>query len=487
MRLPQARDVGTDGRLRHAIVVPLAAMSIALAGEAVVAAPEPRAHVALTTHAAPKPLAAGAITEDWPGFLGPRRDGTSRETELLKDFPPDGPKLLWEMKRGTGYASPAVAGERVVFFHRIGDEEIVDCLQAETGRRFWRFAYSSRYVDRYRFGDGPRCTPEIHAGRVYTLGAEGKLHCLDLTSGAMIWKIDLREKYEIDPGFFGVGSTPLVADDRVYVNVGARGGPCVVAFDKKTGKVLWQAGAQWGMSYAAPSMADIHGKRRLIIFAGGKRDPAVGGLLVIDPDGGKIETRFPFRARRYESVNAANPVVFDNKVFLTTSYNTGSVLLELEPGGGFEVAWKNEVLESHFPTPIHRDGYLYGLHGASKHGTGVVCVNAATGEQVWENPATWRLMVGSGDETKAVPAGIFRGSLLFADGNFLTLGEDGALAWLDLSPDGYRELVRAQLFRASSTWSPPALSRGLLYVCQNDRDADANLPRRLLCYDLRRP
>jgi len=458
-----------------------------LACTASTGAAEPALYPGLTFHAKPRQVALDAATEDWPGLLGPRRDGTSHETHLLKSFGTTGPNLVWEMKRGSGYASPVVAGDRLVLIHRIGDEEIVECLQAETGKRFWRFAYPSHYMDRYEFSNGPKCTPEINDGRVYTLGIEGTLHCLDLETGHVIWKLDLRDAYKIKLGFFGVGSTPLVDGDRLFINVGAEGGPCVVAFDKKTGRELWQAGDQWGMSYASPIMAEVHGKRRLLVFAGGERDPAVGGLLVIDPESGKIETRFPFRGRRYESVNAANPVVFDNNVFLTTSYRTGCVLLNLEPGGGYDITWKTKSLEAHFATPFYRDGFLYGLHGASKHGTSVVCINAKTGDQVWENAANWTLSVGSGSKEHEVPGGIYRGTLLYADGDYLALGEDGALLWLDLSPAGYTALARAQLFRASNTWTPPALSRGLLYVCQNDLDKDTGTRQRLLCYDLRGP
>ncbi len=446
---------------------------------------EPAAYPELTFHAEPKALGATAITEDWPGLLGPRRDGSSRETRLLKSFPPGSPKLVWEMTRGSGYASPAVAAGRLVFFHRLADEESVDCLQAETGKRYWRVTYPTRYEDRYEFSNGPRCTPYIDGDRVFTLGVEGKLHCLDLESGKTRWKIDLREKYGIKLGFFGVGSTPIVEGDKLIVSIGAEGGPCVVAFDKNTGDVVWKAGDQWGMSYASPMVTEVFGERRLFVFAGGERDPSVGGLLVIDPANGKIETRYPFRGKRYESINAANPVVFDNNVFLTTSYGTGSVLLKLKFGGGFDLAWKSKHLVSHFPTPLYLDGHLYGLDGFSKHGTGLTCLNAKTGDMLWHSEASWKDTIGKGDEARDIPAGIFRGSLLHADGHILALGEDGHLLWLDLSPTGYRELARTSLFRATGTWTPPALSRGLLFVPQNQKDTVSGKPSRLLCYDLR--
>jgi len=451
-----------------------------------VAAQTPKPYPELTFHAAPKPLPAGAVTEDWPGLLGPRRDVTSNETRLLKDFSDGAPKLVWEMTRAPGsFASPSVLGERVVFFHRVGDREVVDCLQAETGKRFWRFDYPTTYEDPYQFGNGPRCAPTLDQDRVYTLGVEGKLFCLDMQSGKEIWSRDLRKAYKIGLGFFGVAAAPLVERDKLIVNVGAVGGPCVVAFDKRTGKELWRAGDKWGMSYAAPMAATVFGERRVFVFAGGKRDPTVGGLLVIDPNTGKIETRFPFRGKRFESCNAANPVVFDEKVFLTSTYGTGCVLLGLKPGGGADVIWHTESLLAHFSTPSYSDGYLYGLHGHGKYGTSMVSVSAADGKQVWQNDASWKDRVGTADKRVELRSGIYRGSLMHADGAYLALGEDGHLLWLDLSPKGYHELARTSLFRAKNTWSPPALSRGLLFVAQNEADDYAHTPPRLLCYDLR--
>src|SRR5688500_12526397 len=126
-------------------------------------APKPAATGGLTFHAAPKPLPAGAITQDWPQFLGPDHNNVSRETKLLDAFDAKGPPRVWEYEKGGGYAAPVVVGERLVLFHRVGDEEVVDCLQTTTGRRYWRYAYPTSYQDRYGYSDGPRGTPAISA------------------------------------------------------------------------------------------------------------------------------------------------------------------------------------------------------------------------------------------------------------------------------------------------------------------------------------
>src|SRR5262245_31329791 len=273
----------------------------------------------------PKPLSKGAATHDWTSFLGPSHNGVSAETKLSRMLPPP---LLWEFPKGTGYASPAVAGDRLVFLHRVGNEEIVECLHPETGASRWRFRYATDFEDRYGYNNGPRASPVIDGERVYTMGAQAKLHCLELASGKVIWKHDLMTDYKVRQDFFGTASTPLVEGPLLIVNVGAPGGPSVVGFEKATGREAWRAGKEWGPSYASPVPAVVHGKRRIFVFAGGESDPPTGGLMAIDPANGKVDFSFPWRSRSYESVNASCPVIFDNKVFISASYRTGAALIE---------------------------------------------------------------------------------------------------------------------------------------------------------------
>jgi hypothetical protein len=221
-------------------------------------------HPAVIFHGAPRPLAAGAVSEDWPTFLGPTHDGVSRETFLLETWPEEGPRPVWEMRIGSGYSSPSVAGERLVFFHRLKDRETVECLQAATGARYWQVDYPTDYEDRYGYNDGPRASPVIEGNRVYTLGVEGKLHCLDLESGDIVWKRDLEAEFNLQRGFFGLVTTPLVEGDLLIVNIGAPGGPNLVAFERHTGKTAWKAGGEWGASYASPVPAVVHGQRRVL-------------------------------------------------------------------------------------------------------------------------------------------------------------------------------------------------------------------------------
>jgi len=445
----------------------------------------PRAFEGLTFHAAPKPLPKGAVTEDWPRFLGPTHNAVSRETKLLKTWPTTGPRLVWEMKTGAGFASPSILNNRLVFFHRVGDEARVECLDPASGKRYWQFAYSSDYKDRYGFNNGPRCGPVLDDGRVYVYGVEGKLHCLDLATGRLVWKRDISAEFKVPQDYFGVVPTPLVEGNLLIVNVGAPNGPCVVGFDKRTGKIVWKAGDQWGPSCASPIPGVVHGKRRVFVFAGGDSRPPTGGLLCIDPANGKIDFRFPFRSKSYTSVNASSPAIVGNQVFISSAYKTGGTLLDVLADGSHKVAWHSEGLRAHFTTPIAKDGFLYGFDGMSKSGMALTCVDLKTGDRRWRFQPDFPETVTIKGKQRIVHYTTGQGSLLFVDGRFLCLGEQGHLLWLNLSPKGYKEVARTWLFNADQTWGVPALSRGLLYVLQNNRDALTGTPPRLLCYDLR--
>ena len=430
-------------------------------------------------HRKPKALPAGAATHDWTTFLGPSHNAVSTETKLSRKLPPP---LVWEFSKGTGYASPAIFGDRLLFLHRLGNQEIVECLHPETGATHWQFRYATAFEDRYGYNNGPRSSPVIDGDRVYTVGAEGQLHCLELSSGKVAWKIDLRRQYNVKQDFFGVASTPLVEGHLLIINVGAPGGPCVVALDKVSGKEVWRAGNKWGPSYASPIPAVVHGKRRVFVFAGGESEPPTGGLLSIDPASGKVDFEFPWRSRSYESVNASCPVVFDNKVFVSASYRTGGALLELLPDFRHKVLWTTPEFGLHFNTPIYRNGHLYGFDGRNEPDASLACVDVSTGKVQWRHTPEWMETIGDGRQQMV---GTYRGSLLAVDGQYLCLGELGHLVWMDLTPKGYKELSHAWLFSARETWALPVLSRGLLYVTQNTRDLLRGTGPRLLCYDLR--
>ena len=447
--------------------------------------PAPRPHPKVRLHGAPGPLAEDAVTGDWIDFPGPGGEPVSPETHLLKEWGAEGPRLVWELEAGRGYSSPAIQGERLLYFHRVGDEERVECLHPESGALYWRFAYPTDYRDSYGYSDGPRASPVIDGERVYTYGAQGRLHCLELATGQPIWRRALSDEFDVPQDFFGVVSTPVVHGELLIVHVGAPGGPCVIALDKLTGALRWTAGERWTAGYSTPRIGNVHGRPRCFVFAGGKSRPPHGGLLALDPDTGEIDFRFPWRSRSYESVNASVPVLVGDQVFISASYDTGGALLDLKPEGGYEVAWTSMALGTHFNTAVHKDGYLYGFDGRNEPDASLVCLELAGGKEMWRTVLEWDETYELHGRTKPRPMSVYRGMLLAVDGDFLCLGERGHLLWLELTPRGHRELARSWLFAAHETWTPPVLSRGLLYICQNARDFVRGGPPRLLCYDLR--
>ena len=453
-----------------------------------VAEMEPRtaeAHPRTTFHRAPGPLSDEAVTEDWPAFLGNRGEPVSSETHLLKEFGSAGPRLVWEFSAGTGYSSPSIRDDYLVYLHRVDSDEIVECLHPETGERYWEFRYPTDFEDRYGYNNGPRASPVIDGDRVYTYGAQGKLHCLLLKTGQLVWSRNVATEFGVPQDFFGTATTPVVEGDSLIVNVGAPGGPEVAAFDKATGRMVWGAGDQWGPSYASPVVADVHGERRIFVLAGGESNPPAGGLLVVEPGAGTIDFRFPWRSRSYESVNASSPLVVGDTVLVSASYRTGAALLRIGAAGGFEKLWENRDFDLHWTTAVHDDGHYYAFSGRNEPDAKLTCVNAESGETVWSESLEWEETVSVQGQSRRFHASPLRGNLLQVDGAYLALGEHGHLLWLALSPSGPEILRRARLFLARETWGPPVVSKGLLYVTQNSRSIDPPSGPRLLCYDLR--
>ncbi len=160
---------------------------------------------------------------DWPQFLGPNRNGVYMGPALSTSWPDSGPPVIWRKEVGEGFSGPVVKEGRLILFHRVGSEERVECLEAQTGRALWRYTYPTDYRDDFGFDGGPRATPAVSGGRVYTFGAQGVLHCLELESGERVWSAKTHEKFGVRKGFFGAACSPLVEDGRLFLNVGGTG------------------------------------------------------------------------------------------------------------------------------------------------------------------------------------------------------------------------------------------------------------------------
>lgn len=387
-------------------------------------------------------LAAPLTAADWPQFLGPNRDGHSAETGLNWAWPKGGPPVIWKLDVGSGWAGPVVAGDRLILFHRVGDDEVVACLDPATGKERWKFTYRTKYRDDFGFDNGPRATPLIAGDRVFTLGANGDLHAIELATGKKIWHRNLLSDYGASKGFFGIACSPMLAGGRLLVNVGAKGAG-IVGFDPVTGEEKWKATSD-AASYSSPTVAEIGGKT-LAVFLTRQ------GLVALEPETGKVRHTFEWRPRLNESVNAATPLVWKGDIFLTVSYSTGAVLLRPK-GDEVEDVWSNDKsLSSQYNTPVRVGDYLYGVHGRADTGvTQLRCVEWKTGDVKWSVP---RFGVAS---------------VLAVDGGVLALTETGELVRFDSSPEGYKERGRAMIL-AKPTRAVPALANGRFFARDGSR------------------
>jgi len=423
------------------------------------------------------PIAALAILvfacgSDWPAFLGPTADGKSSETGILTEWPEAGPPLVWHRLLGTSYGIGAVAKGRYYQFDRHGDQARVDCLDAATGEPIWTYGYATDYKDRLGYNNGPRCSPVIDDGRVYLFGPEGMLHCVAADDGKLLWKVDTAERFGVVQNFFGVGSTPVIEGDLLIAMVGGSpaesqnvgryeldrvrpNGTAIVAFDKRTGEVRYAIGNELA-SYTVPRLATIDGRRWGFVFAR-------GGLIGFEPEQGTIDFHLPWRSGLHDSVNAATPVVVGSEVFITETYGPGSILLNVKPGD-YDVVWqdppgRNKAMQAHWNTPIYHDGYLYASSGRHKSNAELRCIEWATGKVEWSQPR------------------LLRASLLYVDGHFVCLSEDGTLRLIEATPAAYREKAAVTLRAVPSgdplleepAWAAPILADGLLYVRGADR------------------
>lgn len=432
-------------------------------------------------------FASATLAEDWPRFLGPRGDSTSAETNLLATWPETGPPVLFEKKVGTGYSAPSVRAGQLIVHHRVGPEEVVESFDAATGNPKWRFGYPSMFVDPYGYNNGPRCTPLLTEDRCYTFGAEGKLLCLDLKNGRVIWQRDTAKEWRIPEAFFGVGSTPLLEGNVLIVMVGGQPDSGVVGLDPATGKTLWESvgrsnwqglpmtgwrgerTVEWRdyekqASYSSPVAATVHGRRTVFCLTR-------QGLVSLDPTNGKVDFSLWFRAQVDESVNAVNPIVVGSQVFITAAYyKVGSVLLDVAPDRkSFQEKWRSTVLEVHWSTPILHDGHLYAFSGRNEPDGRFRCVEFATGKLKWDRDEAWR-RYGEAEPKYG------RGSAIFADGRLITLGEGGLLGMFKPNPEKPDEICRAQIAGLKyPCWAAPILSEKRLYIRSEDKLIAFNL------------
>ncbi len=393
-------------------------------------------------------LVGETLGEDWPQILGPQRNGVAQNQTLTDRFSSGQLRPRFQVDLGSGFAGPAVSGETVVVFHRQDRRELLEAYDVNSGNRRWEASFPAEYQGGYNPDSGPRCVPLIHNGWVYALGASGRLHCVNFQDGTSRWSRNLSRDYEAPEGYFGIGSTPVVAGDLLLVNIGGRRGAGVVALDLATGESRWTATDEQ-VSYSSPVLADFHGQSQALFLTR-------LSLLSLHPESGEELFSHPF-GQRGLTVTGAMPVVFDNRVFLTASYNIGAEVVEIGAGGNVQSLWKNDVtLSSQYTTAVHHEGHLYGNHGRedSPQRAELRCVEAATGRVRWSRPD------------------VGMAHLILVPPKLLVLEiQSGDLALLRATPQGYVELDRRNI--TNDVARPlPALVDGTLYFRANSERGD---------------
>ena len=393
-------------------------------------------------------LVAPVLAADWPQFLGPQRNGVYAGQPLNEKWPAAGPKRVWSKRIGQGLSGPVVVEDRLILFHRLEDREIVDALDARTGAALWRHAYPTTYRDDFGFDEGPRAVPVAADGVVYTFGAEGRLSALELATGKPLWDADTMRQFGVPKGFFGAAGSPVVEAGKVIANVGGKNAG-IVAFDAKTGKVLWTATSD-AASYSSGVTATILGSRYAIFLT---RD----GLVGLDPGEGRVRFQRPWRARQAASVNAASPLVVGNTIFVSAEYGPGAGVLQFDGTRLVDVWLSDEVLSNHYATSVFLDGFLYGFHGRQEYGPVFRAVHMESGKVAW---STERFGAGS---------------VTLAGNRLLIVRETGELMLAAASPQAFQPIATAQIL-PPTVRAYPAIADGRVYVRNDDT---------LVCLDLR--
>ncbi|MCA9219596.1 MAG: PQQ-binding-like beta-propeller repeat protein [Planctomycetales bacterium] len=380
---------------------------------------------------------------DWPQFLGPNRNGISAETGLIEAWPTGGLPEIWRSQVGVGMSGVAVIGDLAFTLTQTDGQQWCLALDAKTGRNRWKAALAPAYEN--QMGDGPRATPTIADGRVFVYTGEGILSALSADNGKLLWSHDLPKQFGGKPADYGMACSPLVVGGVVVVQVGAPQAT-VAAFDVASGKAAWNVGED-GCGYSSPTLLNVRGTQQIVAFSG-------GSALGIAPTAGKLLWRYPFETD-YEC-NTATPIAAAGGVLISSGENHGSALLSVSPAGGaFDVGeqWTSfgakSTLRSEWQTPILLDGYLYGFDNVGSAGpvTHLTCVDAKTGERVWQKTR------------------FGKGNLIAADGKLFISTMNGELVVARATPEGYQELGRQELL--DSTRQAPSLANGFLYLRDN--------------------
>jgi outer membrane protein assembly factor BamB len=380
-------------------------------------------------------LNAQSSSVDWPQWRGPDRNGISKETGLLSQWPRSGPPVAWSAAMlGAGYGSISVQGDRVYVQGMRNRQSVVSTLNRADGKLVWvRILGPAGDNDR---GPGPRSTPTIDGDRVYALSETGDLACLRVADGSVIWQRNILKEFRGDNPYWLLSESPLIDGNNVIVTPGGRGAG-VVALDKMSGKTVWVSKElSDGAGYSSPIVADVGGVRTIMTFTA---DAGVG----VRASDGKLMWRNTTAANG--TANIATPVYSDGKVFFTSSYGAGAALLGLRAAGNevrAQEIYSTRDMKNHHGGVVLVNGYIYGYNDSI-----LTCLEFASGKMVWRDRS------------------VGKGAVTYADGHLYILGEDNIVGLVEATPAGYREKGRFTIAdQGLPSWAHPVVSGGRLYI-----------------------
>ncbi|CAN5528394.1 MAG: PQQ-like beta-propeller repeat protein [Pyrinomonadaceae bacterium] len=386
---------------------------------------------------------AAQVGADWPQWRGPNRDGISRETGLLKQWPEQGPPLAWKATgAGGGYSSFAISNGRLFTMGLRGNREYVVAFNVVTGKEAWATPHGAAF--RNDRGDGPRGTPTVDGQMLYALGGNGDLSALDARTGRVVWTQNVLQKFGGENTTWGISESPLVVGEKLLVNAGGPGAS-IVALNKKDGSLIWKSQSdRAGYSSAIPVQV---GNTTQVVFFTHTRG------LGLDLKDGKLLWEYPRAANNV--ANAATPIARGNRVFISSDYGNGGGLVEIKANGqGMSEVYFTKEMRNHHSSSILIGDHLYGFSSGI-----LTAMRFDTGEVAWKDRS------------------VGKGSLVFADGHLYALSENGVVGLVEATPAGYREKGRFRIQQDSlPTWTHPVIAGGRLYL----RDQDT-----IYAYDVR--